>query len=327
MGYEPDRRTRAAVGAGLELHEAGYRAGSGRRRYACCAAARRPEITPGPEAPLIIDCHVHLNRYEDGEWASLAERYAALKEEMSRHEVDYALVLSSFKVNEQRPSTQEILDVVGDDPQIGVVAGVSYLNYRAQDLAELRRLLNEGSIKGLKLYPGYEPFYPHDPRMRVVYELAGEFGVPVMIHTGDTFDPKGKVKYAHPLQVDEVAVDFRDVTFVICHLGNPWVTDAMEVIYKNENVVGDISGLTLGHFEERFEKYMLQRMNEAVAYGGDPSSLLYGTDWPICNMGSYIRFVRNLHLREEEEELVLWKNSARIFRIDVEAARGARQAT
>ena len=51
-----------------------------------------------------------------------------------------------------------------------------------------------------------------------------------------------------------MAVDFRDVTFVICHLGNPWLTDAMEVIYKNDNVVGDISGFTLKHFEERFER-------------------------------------------------------------------------
>jgi len=277
-----------------------------------------------PERKLIIDCHCHLNRYEDGDWASLTERYTSLKTEMARHGVDYALILSSYLVNEKRPSTLEILDVIGDDPQMGVVAGVSYHNYRAQDLAELRGLLTEGRIKGLKLYPGYEAFYPHDPRMRVVYELAGEFGVPVMIHTGDTFDPKGKVKYAHPLQVDEVAVDFREVTFVICHLGNPWVTDAMEVIYKNENVVGDISGLTLGQFEERFEKYMLQQLNEVVAFAGDPSSLLFGTDWPICEIGSYIRFVRNLHLSEAETELILWKNSARIFGIDVEAARAAR---
>jgi uncharacterized protein len=276
---------------------------------------------------LIIDCHCHLNRYEDGDWATLPERHAALKAEMARNGVDYALILSSYKVNEKRPSTQEILDVIGDDPQLGVIAGVSYENYRAHDLADLRQMLTHGQIKGLKLYPGYEPFYPHDPRMRVVYELAGEFGVPVMIHTGDTFDPRGKVKYAHPLQVDEVAVDFREVTFVICHLGNPWVTDAMEVIYKNENVVGDISGLTLGQFEERFEKYMLQQLNEVVAFAGDPSSLLYGTDWPICEMGSYIRFVRNLHLSEAETELILWKNSARIFGIDVEAARAASQVS
>ncbi|HEX6132657.1 MAG TPA: amidohydrolase family protein [Longimicrobiales bacterium] len=272
---------------------------------------------------MIIDCHVHLNRYGEDEAPDLRDRYQLLRAEMDRHRVDYALILSSYLGNHDRPDTHEILDIVSGDPHVGVVAGVSYLNYRAADLAELRVLLSADLIRGLKLYPGYEPFYVHDPRMRVVYELAGEFDVPVMIHTGDTYDPKGKVKYAHPLEVDEVAVDFRDVTFVICHLGNPWITDAMEVIYKNPNVVGDISGFTLGHFEERFERFMLQQVNEVVAFAGDPSKLLYGTDWPICDMGSYQRFVRNLHLTPEETEQVLWRNSARLFRIDVSAIPGA----
>jgi uncharacterized protein len=272
---------------------------------------------------VIIDCHTHLNRYGEQGAASLQERYQQLKADMRRNGVGYSLVLTSYMVNDDRPSIDETLEVVGDDPQVGVVAGISYYHYTAHDLAELRSLLRAGKIKALKLYPGYEAFYPHDPRMRVVYELAGEFQVPVMIHCGDTFDPKGKVKYAHPLQVDEVAVDFRDVTFVICHLGNPWVTDAMEVIYKNPNVVGDISGLTLGHFEERFEKYMLQQLLEAIAFAGDPASLLFGTDWPICDMGSYIRFVRNMQLTEAETELIFWRNSARVFRLDhlEEAAR------
>lgn len=265
---------------------------------------------------MIIDCHTHLNRYEEGQWATLAERYAELKRDMRANGVDHALVLSSYLVTEARPSTREILEVVGDDPQIGVVAGVSYYNYRAADLADLRSLLREGRIRGLKLYPGYEAFYVHDPRMRVVYELAGEFNVPVMIHTGDTYDPKGKLKYAHPLEVDEIAVDFREVTFVICHLGNPWVTDAMEVIYKNDNVVGDISGFTLGHFDERFEQYMLQAVKQVLIFAGNPSSLLFGTDWPICQMSSYLRFVRNLGLSDEDTELVLWKNTARIFKLD-----------
>jgi uncharacterized protein len=141
---------------------------------------------------LIIDCHTHLNRYEEGEPTSLRDRYRTLKAEMARHGVDYALVLSSYKVNEDRPDMHQLLEVVGDDPQIGVVAGISYYNYRAHDLADLRITLRTGRLKGLKLYPGYEAFYVHDPRMRVIYELAGEFGVPVMIHTGDTFDPRGR---------------------------------------------------------------------------------------------------------------------------------------
>lgn len=271
---------------------------------------------------MIIDCHTHLNRYEDEEPASLLDRYALLRSEMDAHGVDYALVLSSYTVNERRPSVDEILEVAGDDPRIGVVAGVSYREYRAHDLAHLRQLLSEGRIRGLKLYPGYEPFYVSDPRMRVVYELAGEFGVPVMIHTGDTFDPKGKLKYAHPLEVDEVAVDFREVTFVICHIGNPWITDAMEVIYKNDNVVGDISGFTLKHFEERFERYMLRQVEEVIAFAGDRSKLLYGTDWPICDMGSYLRFVDKLELTPWEREQILWRNSVRIFGLELPVPSG-----
>ncbi len=266
---------------------------------------------------MIIDCHVHLNRYEDGEAVTLQERYRELRQEMDENGVDYALILSSYKVNAERPSVDEILDVVGDDPKIGVVAGVSYNNYRAADLAHLRTLLRTRQIKALKLYPGYEAFYVHDARMRVVYELAAEFGVPVMIHTGDTYDPKGKVKYAHPLEVDEVAVDFREVTFVICHLGNPWVTDAMEVMYKNDNVVADISGFTLKHFEERFERYMLRQVREVIDFAGDRNKLLFGTDWPICDMGSYIRFVRKLELSEVEADLIFWRNSIRVFNLDL----------
>jgi predicted TIM-barrel fold metal-dependent hydrolase len=273
---------------------------------------------------VIIDCHVHLNRYEDEEPEALEDRYALLREEMDRNHVDYAIVLSSYKVNERRPGVDEILEVTGDDPHIGVVAGVSYLHYRAADLAHLRELLSEKRIIGLKLYPGYEPFYVHDARLRVVYELAGEYQVPVMIHTGDTYDPRGKVKYAHPIEVDEVAVDYPDVTFVICHLGNPWVTDAMEVIYKNENVVGDISGFTLKHFEERFERFMVDQVREVVTYAGNPHSILYGTDWPISGMRSYLSFVEKLDLSDAERRLVLFENAARVFRLDPSSFNGGK---
>jgi predicted TIM-barrel fold metal-dependent hydrolase len=90
----------------------------------------------------------------------------------------------------------------------------------------------------------------------------------------------------------------------------------MEVIYKNRNVVGDISGFTLRDFEERFERFMLDQVREVLAYAGDPKSILFGTDWPVAGMASYRRFVEKLDLTPEEMQLVLWKNAARIFRID-----------
>ena len=110
--------------------------------------------------------------------------------------------------------------------------------------------------------------------MRVVYELPEEFDVPVMIPSGDTFSPNGKVKYSHPLEIDEVAIDYRNVKFVICHLGNPWLVDCMEVVYKNSNVYADFSGLVLGEIHRTFEDYMEEQTGEVLLYSSDSNFLL-----------------------------------------------------
>ena len=180
---------------------------------------------------MIIDCHVHLNNYHEQVEMSLDDSLARLRSVMTEAGVDYALVLTSYLVSPHRPSTATVVKAIEGISNLGVVAGISYLNYRQRDLRELADFLEAGLVKGLKLYPGYEPFYPHDRRLQVVYDLAEEFQVPVMIHSGDTYSPKGKLKYSHPLEIDEVAVDHPGVKFVICHLGNPWLTDCMEVVY------------------------------------------------------------------------------------------------
>lgn len=264
---------------------------------------------------MIVDCHTHLNRYLPEQPASLHERYARLRAEMDANGIDYSVVLSSYKVNEDRPSTAEVVRLVHDDTRIGVAAGISFYDLSTEALEELRALLGTGRVRALKLYPGYQAFYVYDPQLRGVYSLAAEFGVPVMIHTGDTYDRLGKLKYTHPLTVDEAAVDFRDVNFVICHMGNPWLMDAAEVIYKNENVTGDISGFTLGVFEERFERLMIGKLRDVIAYANGTCGLMYGTDWPICDMASYLRFVDRLELPEEEAQDLLWRNAARLFRL------------
>jgi predicted TIM-barrel fold metal-dependent hydrolase len=282
-------------------------------------AAREPRPHP---SSVVIDCHTHLNRYTPEAPPTLAERYGRLRAEMEANGIDYALVLSSYAVTPERPSTRDILELVRDDPRIGVVAGVRYGRNRAEELAELRSLLEEGRLKGLKLYPGYEPFSVDDPSLHELYTLAGRYGVPVMVHTGDTYAPHARVRYAHPLTVDEAAVAFPDVTFVLCHLGNPWFVDAMEVVYKNKNVVADISGLTLGPFEPRFERFALAKVNEAITYINNPSKLLFGSDWPLSDIASYLRFTRQLEARPEELEGLLWRNAARVFRLELERTGG-----
>jgi hypothetical protein len=266
---------------------------------------------------MIIDCHTHVNNYHDESVDALGECVQKLLQSMRRNRVDVSLVLTSYKVVPGRPATRAVVEATRDIENLHVVAGLSWKNMTQADLDELRALLEQRAIKGLKLYPGYEPFYPADPKLAPAYALAEEFDVPVMIHSGDTYAPSGKVKYSHPINVDEVAVDFPRVKFVICHLGNPWFRDCMEVVYKNDNVYADISGLVLGDFSDRFEEYMRKQLQEMLLWGMNPRKVLFGTDWPISSLESYLGFMEELKLPLKDKQLLFYGNAAKLFKIPV----------
>ena len=264
---------------------------------------------------MVIDCHVHVNHYSNESEDHLTENLEKLKTQMRRNRVDVSIILTSYKVVPGRPSTKAVVDAIRDSPNLFVVAGISYLNYTLNELDEIREFIKEGKVVGLKLYPGYEPFYPSDDRLNPVYRLAAETGVPVMIHCGDTYTPRGKVKFSHPLNVDEVAVDNPDVNFLICHLGNPWFRDTMEVVYKNANVYTDISGLVLGNFSDRFEKFVHRQLQEMLVYGAEPEKCLYGTDWPISSMDSYIDFMESLNIPQREKDKMMFENAIKLYNL------------
>ncbi len=266
---------------------------------------------------MIVDCHTHVNNYHEESWVPLKDGLDRLLAAMEKNRVDYSLVLTSYKVSKHRPATRDVVRAVRDIKNLGVVAGISYLDYKERDLRETAEYLQEGLVKGLKLYPGYEPFYPWDKRCQVIYELCVEYDVPVMIHSGDTFTPHGKLKYAHPLQIDEVAVDHPELRIVICHLGNPWLRDCMEVVYKNRNVYADISGLVLGDFDSKFENWMREQIEEVILYAGEPRYLLYGTDWPLASMESYLDFIRSLDMPAPTKDMILSDNAIRLFKLPI----------
>ena len=271
---------------------------------------------------MLIDCHVHLNNYEDARSRSVQESADELFAAMDANGVDHAVVLTSYKVNAHRPHVDEVIRVVGGDPRISIVEGLRWRDPDERtDLYNLEDRIREGRVKGIKLYPGYDRYAINDPSLESVFRIAAKYDVPVMIHCGDTYSKHAKVRQAHPLLVDDVAVDYPDVRFVICHLGNPWFQDAAEVLYKNDNVYADISGLTLGEFHYEFERYMLQRVRDMISYMGDPArQLMYGTDWPLAGMKSYRRFFDSLELSDEAKEGIAWRNAAKLFRIDLPGA-------
>lgn len=164
--------------------------------------------------------------------------------------------------------------------------------------AAVESQIQSGKVKALKGYLGYLHFGPDDTAYFPYYELAQLYDIAFIFHTGDTYAKRAKVKYAHPLLIDEVAVDFPRVKFVLAHVGNPWLVDAAEVIYKNENVWADLSGLLVGD-DAYFYQLLMQGNMETVAdrikfvldYTEKPDRFLYGSDWPLAPMKAYREFI------------------------------------
>lgn len=174
---------------------------------------------------------------------------------------------------------------------------------------------NRVRLRGIKLYPGYRPFDVNDPRLEPVYEWAERAHVPVWVHQGDTSDPDGLLRYARPLYLDEVAVRWRSVRFVLCHLGNPWMEEAAEVAYKNENVWADTSGL-LNPFAERYEaqvRRMRTRLQHVLLAAGGVEKVLYGSDWPISSVADGVGLVEGLDLPRDDKERILGGNARELL--------------
>lgn len=265
---------------------------------------------------MIIDCHVHVNQYELTQNVPLLEdRLKMLQTEMTNNNVDYSIILSSYKSNAERPSTKQIIDATKKYDNLGIAAGFTIDNHTDDDLRICREWIKEGKIKAMKIYSGYEHYYPYDKKYQKVYDTCIEFDIPVMFHTGDTYSEKGKLRYSRPLNLDDVAVDNPELKIVMCHLGNPWIQDAQEVIYKNKNVYADVSGLVVGSFDHFFEKMMKDKVAELINYAGEPRYLLYGTDWPISSMDSYLNFVAKLNIKKEFRDNFMYKNAKQLFKI------------
>jgi predicted TIM-barrel fold metal-dependent hydrolase len=252
----------------------------------------------------------------------LPVRAATLQQAMQAASVGYVLAMGCWDSSPDDP-----LGIAGTLQVARAVPGVSAIGVADPTRAgpeHLRRVdaaLAAGQVRALKGYLGYLHYGPDHPNYRPYYELAGRHHVPFIFHTGDTYSPRAKVRFAHPLLVDEVAVDHPEVRFVLAHLGNPWLLDAAEVVYKNVNVWADLSGLLLGDTaaftaEERQDtvRETAQAIERAFRYAERPNRFLYGSDWPLAPMPAYRDFIRTA-IPEVHHALVFEENARTLFRL------------
>jgi uncharacterized protein len=178
-------------------------------------------------------------------------------------------------------------------------------------VAEARRLVAGGAIRGLKLHPPVQQFFPNDPRVYPLYEVFAEAKLPVLFHTGHsgigTGMPGGggiRLKYGNPMHIDDVAVDFPDMPIILAHPSFPWQDEAISVCLHKPQVYIDLSGWSPKYFSPTLVQYA----NTLLKH-----KMLFGSDYPWITPDRWLDDFARIEIREEVRPLILKQNAMRLF--------------
>ena len=264
----------------------------------------------------IIDAHIHFCREEYfdkiAEAAGHQNNAAHLKEQYAEHGIVHAVVMGNYSLDLAAHDYPEYLSYC-----IGLDSACFNAKETAQQAELAEKHLQRKNCVGIKLYPGYNHFYIHDAALDPFYQLAMQYKKPVAVHTGLTATSNALLKYSHPLVLDEAAARYPKVQFVMCHIGNPWLVDAVAVLAKNQNVAADLSGILEGRIDDmaKFAKQKhgyIEFLRMWLEYLDDYERILYGSDWPLANIANYIEFASQL-IPERHHEKVFFSNANRIY--------------
>lgn len=264
----------------------------------------------------IIDAHLHFvnDFYFDRIAAAAGHENSAehLREQYELQDIVHGIVMGNRGPEPGHHAYPEFLSYC-----VGIERMAEAVRDMERQVALVEENLQRRECVGIKLYPGYDRFYIYDERLAPIYALAEKYDKPVAVHTGLTASSDAILKYSHPLILDEAAARWTKVQFVMCHIGNPWLADAVAVMEKNPNVAVDLSGLLerkipdMALFLQKKKGYV-RMLNDWLEYLDCYDRVMFGTDWPLANLGDYIAFTKAF-VPEAEWSKVFFASAAQIY--------------
>jgi predicted TIM-barrel fold metal-dependent hydrolase len=178
-------------------------------------------------------------------------------------------------------------------------------------LREARRLIEQYGVKGFKFHPSAQGFYPNDRMAYPLYELISEYKLPALFHTGQTGIGAGmpgggniRLKYSHPMYLDDVAADFPDMPIIMAHPSFPWQEEALAVATHKPQVYIDLSGWS----PKYFPPILIQYANTLLKH-----KMLFGSDFPLITPDRWIADFEKLPIRDDVRPLIMKENAIRLL--------------
>jgi len=278
---------------------------------------------------MITDCHVHIapielfkpealtlmkkSRKDFDQIEHFCQSPSAFLKHMDEVGIDRA-VLINYVAPEVIGFTPEVNQFVASyvkqDPKRLIPCGSVHPRHTKNVLADMEQIVRLG-IRLIKVHPPHQLLYPNDylngvKELEIIYRAAEANGIPIMVHTGTSIFPGARNKYGHPIYVDDVAVDFRNLKILLAHGGRPlWMDSAFFLVRRHRNVYLDISGIPPKSLLKYFPRL------EEIAH-----KTLFGSDWPgpgVPEIATNLADFGNLPLSDSAKQRILSHTALEIW--------------
>ena len=278
--------------------------------------------------PAVIDAFVNLFSLQDlaatgsfpglsetfGSGAAPAEPPAGLVDRMDRAGIDRSIVTTGLIGDGTgRPmpndagssSAQTLLELCRERPtRLRAALTVDQIPSVRSVTQAIEHIARDPMVVAIRVVPFLLQVPINDRLWYPVYERCAALGLPVTVNVGIP-GPRVKGSCQHPMLLDDVLVDFPELTLVAAHMGHPWEALLIRLMAKFPN----LHLMNSAYLAKHMDPAVVTFMNSAR---GD-SRLIFASDYPLIDFDRALSHARQLPLSEAAMTGFLGANAARVF--------------
>lgn len=245
---------------------------------------------------MLIDAHVHLGSFSVT-YPFAESRTEKVIQMLRAGGVDYALVSSSKALHHD--CAEGNAEVLAAAKKYGEVIPYLVVNpwHPKQSLKDLQRWREDGYV-GVKIHPNCHNYPLNSQIVEPILDFCQKEQIPVLTHSsgGSSLSGAGAIK--------AVAKKYSDLKLIIGHGGTFSDREVAQVVMDYPQLYLEIS--------VEYEAGKLERTVEMIG----PDRILFGSDCPLHHPSVMLQRVRVMKLSKEDEEKILWENTAKLFSLN-----------
>ncbi len=225
---------------------------------------------------------------------------------MDAADVDITLLSAWYGPEGSLISNAEVAAQVAQAPtRLRGLASVD-LTKPMQAVQEIRRWVDGKTFVGVRVVPWLWNLPPNDRLYYPIYATCAELGVPLCTQIGHT-GPLMRSDVGHPIPyLEDVLLDFPELTVVGGHVGFPWVNEVASLTVKFPNFYVDTSAYAAHRLPRDFVEYM-----QTLGSG----RVMFGTNWPMISPLACLNKIEQLGLSSDQQTAYLSGTAQAVFNL------------